>query len=850
MPLASGDKLGPYEILARLGAGGMGEVWKARDTRLDRIVAIKIAQGNFDERFEREARAIAALNHPNICQLYDIGPNYLVMEFVEGSPIAAADSVRRFLDLAAQIADGRAAAHGAGILHRDLKPDNILVTREGRVKILDFGLAKSVSSRPADDATFTMGLTDPGTVVGTVNYMSPEQARGEPNLTSQSDQFSFGLVLYELASGKRAFQRGSAPETMTAIIREDAEPLPGSVPAPLRWVIERLLAKEFAERYDSTRDLYRELKQIRDRLSQGTSAQTPAAAVSTPKRKRGLVLGAGAVACLAAGSVLTLFLIPKPLAGPDLSADKFTALSRAEAEERSPRWSPDGKSIAYTTRVHGLMQVFTKPAGTPDAVQLTKADQNCSSPFWSPDGATVYYISGGSLWSVSAAGGASQRVYEDITAATLHPDGKTLAFDRGRKLWIGSLKGGEAKGLWEGPTNGGLSFSPDGSKLAVDSIGPVMIVPYPSGSPRQLEAGGPVLTAPSWFPDNRHVAVAVRNRDGTVLSIIDAADGTRRTIASAPNGFPEPSVSPEGRRIAYAAGQFGWDILEISIPNGEVQTLVSGGISRTPDWAPSGTHFIFSDATGEGAGIVDRQAGVEGFSRRLGDASGNDPQWSPDGGRFVFYREVDRVSRLMLANAAGGGAVLLDSIQFGTLDGMSWSPDGQWICYLREVAGKQDLVKIRATPGSAPEIVANAKPQTWIDSMPRWSPAGDWIAYPAADGIDLISPDGKSTRNLTSRKFLAYGFSKDGAQFFGVFQNTTGNGAQWQLYSVNVKTDAEKFLAPIDLPASVDRMSGFSIHPDGKRFLTSVAKFPFDIWMLEGFEEPRPKNWLDRLLRR
>ena len=512
MPLSVGDKLGPYEILTRLGAGGMGEVWKARDTRLDRIVAIKISQGNFDERFEREARAIAALNHPNICQLYDVGPNYLVMEFVEGSPIARADGVRKLLDVAVQIADGLAAAHAGGILHRDLKPDNILVTREGRVKILDFGLAKSLTARPADDATLTIGITDPGTVVGTVNYMSPEQARGEVNLTPQSDQFSFGLVLYELATGKRAFQRGSAPETMTAIIREDAEPLPGSVPAPLRWVIERLLAKEPAERYDSTRDLYRELKQIRDRLSQATSAQTPAAAVSTPKRKRGLVLGAGAVACLAAGSALTLFLSPPPVAAPDLSAYKFTALSRAEAEERSPRWSPDGKSIAYTTRVHGVMQVFTKPAGTPDAVQLTKADQNCSSPFWSPDGASVYYISGGSLWSVSAAGGASQKVYEGVTAATLHPDGKTLAFDRGRKLWVGSLKGGEAKELWQGPTNGGLSFSPDGSKLAVDSIGPIMIVPYPSGSPRQLEAGGPVLTAPSWFPDNRHVAVAVRNR--------------------------------------------------------------------------------------------------------------------------------------------------------------------------------------------------------------------------------------------------------------------------------------------------------------------------------------------------
>ena len=341
MPLSVGDKLGPYEILTRLGVGGMGEVWKACDTRLDRIVAVKISQGNFDERFEREARAIAALNHPNICQLYDVGPNYLVMEFVEGSPIAMADNVRKLLDVAVQIADGLAAAHAGGILHRDLKPDNILVTREGRVKVLDFGLAKSLTARPADDATSTIGLTDSGTVVGTVNYMSPEQARGEASLTPQSDQFSFGLVLYELATGKRAFQRGNAPETMTAIIREDAEPLPGNVPAPLRWVIERLLAKEPSERYDSTRDLYRELKQIRTRLSQATSAQTPAAAVSTPKRKRRLVLGAGAVACLTAGSVFAL--LAQPLA---CSCSRLIGLQVYSA-------LPSGGRAAFSSMVAG-----------------------------------------------------------------------------------------------------------------------------------------------------------------------------------------------------------------------------------------------------------------------------------------------------------------------------------------------------------------------------------------------------------------------------------------------------------------------------------------------------------------
>src|SRR6516225_7372314 len=209
MPLSNGARLGPYEILAQIGEGGMGAVYKARDTRLDRIVAVKVSQAAFSERFEREARAVAALNHPNICQLHDVGENYLVMEFIDGAPISAPDSTRKLLDYAVQIADGLSAAHAAGIVHRDLKPANILITGPGsgdpgRVKILDFGLAKSAAddSKP-QDATRTMAITDTGTTVGTIAYMSPEQARGVTKLTAQSDQFSLGLVLYELCAGKR-----------------------------------------------------------------------------------------------------------------------------------------------------------------------------------------------------------------------------------------------------------------------------------------------------------------------------------------------------------------------------------------------------------------------------------------------------------------------------------------------------------------------------------------------------------------------------------------------------------------------------------------------------------------------
>src|ERR1700722_1148332 len=279
MPLDAGTRLGPYEIVAAIGAGGMGEVYKAVDPRLNRTVAIKVSKEQFSQRLEREARAVAALNHPNICQVYDFGADYLVMEFVDGAPVTPVDSNRKLLDIAVQIADGLAAAHGAGIVHRDLKPDNILITREGRVKILDFGLAKRKGIEAAgDDPTRAVAVTQDGMAVGTIAYMSPEQARGQSELTPQSDQFSFGLVLYELATGKRAFQRGSTPEIMTAIIREEFEPLPPTAPAPLRWIVERLLAKNPGERYDSTRDLFRELRQVREHLSQSsTSVAVPVA---------------------------------------------------------------------------------------------------------------------------------------------------------------------------------------------------------------------------------------------------------------------------------------------------------------------------------------------------------------------------------------------------------------------------------------------------------------------------------------------------------------------------------------------------------------------------------------------
>jgi eukaryotic-like serine/threonine-protein kinase len=861
MPLSVGAKLGPYEIIAAIGRGGMGEVWKARDTRLDRIVAIKVSVAQLGERFEREAKAIAALNHSNICQIYDVGPDYIVMEYVEGAPVAPADTPRKLLDMAVQMSDGLAAAHAAGIVHRDLKPDNILITGDGRVKILDFGLAKAAHQEiGADDATRTVSqrgsaLTDPGTTVGTIAYMSPEQARGQTNLTAQSDQFSLGLVLYELAAGKRAFQRATKAETMTAIIREDAEPLPATVPAPLRWVVERLLHKEPAERYDSTRDLHRELRQLRDHFSETASASAiPALANASPRAgsttRRRTLLGIGLAAALAIGAALAALLIrPAPA---DFSAYRFKAIARDEATEKYPVWSPDGKTIAYTADIHGLYQLFTKALDSPETAQLTHAAGTCTNLFWSPDGATIYYISHGGLWSVGASGSTPELVMDNASVAALDPDGKTLVFVRDGKGWTGPLRGGTPREFALPRGNvASMTFAPDGSRLAVIAEESLWILPFPSGAPRSLGIAG---VDPSWFPDSRHILISGGTFNNT-LYVVNSSDGSSRVIYRVSDGLRYPSVSPDGKKIAYSAGASEWDILEITLPDGRVHTLVGGGgVSWEPDWSPSGAHYLFSTfGAGAGGGIVDRSA-ADGLSRRVAEApQGTNtyalgPRWAPDGARFLFVQGPMTREQLTIANASSGRWTVLADTNIENPH--AWSPDGQWVAFLRREGGKQQVVKMKPVAGAAPLVLANASPMAVNYSTMQWSPAGDWIAYPSADGISMISPDGATVRRLTAHNLLAFGFSKDAAQVYGIVRNTTGQGAQWQLYSIDVKTGADKLLAPLDWPASTSNIAGFSLHPDGKRFLTSIAKWPYDIWMLEGFDPPRQKAWLDRLLRR
>src|SRR5262245_36749174 len=284
MTLSPNSSFGPYTILAPLGTGGMGSVYRARDAKLGRELAIKVLPEEFASdrdrlaRFEQEARTASALNHPNIITIFEVGETggapYIAMEVVEGRSLRdllddGKLPLRKTIAIAAQIADALAAAHEKGVVHRDLKPENVMVTKPGHVKLLDFGLAKLAAVEQTEETMRMAGQTRPGTVMGTVGYMSPEQAGGRA-ADFRSDQFSLGAILYEMLTGQRAFQKATSVETLTAILREDPPPIAqtnAEAPAPLRWIVERCLAKPADDRYDSTRDLARDLQRLRDSLS-------------------------------------------------------------------------------------------------------------------------------------------------------------------------------------------------------------------------------------------------------------------------------------------------------------------------------------------------------------------------------------------------------------------------------------------------------------------------------------------------------------------------------------------------------------------------------------------------------
>ena len=600
-----GDRIGPYELLSPIGAGGMGEVWKARDTRLDRTVAVKFSQAAFTDRFQQEARAIAALNHPNIATLHDVGKNYLLLEFVDGEPIMPPGDTRKLLDIAVQIADGLAAAHSAGIINRDLKPGNIPFNKIGRVKTLDFGLAKRTHAAAC---------------------MSPEQPRGL-TVDARSDQFSFGLILYELASGKRAFQRASTPETLAAIIREDADPLPPTLPAPLRWLVERCLNKVPGNRYDSTGDLFRELKNIRERL---TEATTPVAATRPAKSSRFIK---AIPYLLAAALALVISLKSQEPWRADLSKLRFLPFATEEYPEYGAVWSPDARSIAYCAVAGGEYRLMVKNAeGSAPAILARHPFRvgsfiELDNVSWSPDGSRLYYHHRGFPYTVARAGGASQPLVAGakplVRRVMPAPDGSTFAIvesgrDGGKLLFRLSLASSPTANpdmvLMESErATSHTSWAPDASRLLVSEhlgTGFRLWLIHRDGTRRSLFDGdGATCMYHSCLPGNRYAALVTSPSDQGIR-VIDTVSGAITPILPASRPFGSISVSPDGTRLAVTEGRPGTNLTEIPLDGGAAKTFLASSLNHSElSWSPSGDEFVY--VQGESIRVRNRSGTLE-----------------------------------------------------------------------------------------------------------------------------------------------------------------------------------------------------------------------------------------------
>jgi serine/threonine protein kinase len=518
-----GRSLAQYRVTASIGAGGMGEVYRATDTRLGRDVAIKVlpaATAGHPERrqrFEQEARAASALNHPNILTVYDIGETdgvtYIAMELVDGKTLRELLASReplptkRLLDVAAQAAEGLAKAHSAGIVHRDLKPENLMVSKDGYVKILDFGLAKLTEtvSQDASALPTVIGATEPGTVMGTAGYMSPEQASGQP-VDFRSDQFALGAILYEMATGKRAFQRKTGAETLVAIIREEPESLgqlAPKAPAPIRWIVERLLAKDPEERYASTKDLARDLKSVRDHLEYPIG--------------RVLHEAPGWVSDLRVSPDGRLVaFIDHPLRGDNngnvkvVDTDgkvRLTGPFAISGLAWSPRgdevWSSGRDSISATSLSGKTRVVWSAPAGFLQDVAR--------------DGRVLFSVNSSRREIVGYS--AADRVERNLTWLNwsfpkgIASDGKTVLFEEQKVqpqgVYLRKLDGSAAVRVGDG---GAWGFSPDGRwVLNLRREGDndrFALLPTGAGEPNLLPTTGLNCQAATWFPDGRRILIS------------------------------------------------------------------------------------------------------------------------------------------------------------------------------------------------------------------------------------------------------------------------------------------------------------------------------------------------------
>jgi len=727
MPLTSGTKLGPYEIQSPLGAGGMGEVYRAKDTRLDRTVAIKIlpthlsSNPEFKQRFEREARTVSSLNHPHICHLYDVGSQdgteFLVMEFLDGETLA--DRLRRgalplpeLLKIGIEIAEALEIAHRAGIVHRDLKPGNIMLTKAG-TKLMDFGLAKPAAigapgsgSAPLLSAARTMSgpnpvspLTTAGTVVGTIQYMSPEQIEGK-EADARSDIFAFGAVLYEMAVGKRAFEGKSQISVASAILEKDPEPITATkplMPPAFDFLVASCLAKDREERFQSAHDVRLQLKAIwQSPASSSALAPTPA----SRKPRQYLLPLISAVLLLAA---LITFFLSQRANTPALSIRAYIppppqTTFRASGFDAGPVVvSPDGKTLAFSAvDDKGRTNLWLRPLDAQQATMLP-GTEDAASPFWSPDG---HY----------------------------------LAFIADRKLKKISVSGGDAQTLADAASFGGGDWSPDGIILFCQQhFGPISQIPASGGpitSATKLNQGELANVDPSFLPDGKH------------FLYVSFQLGAPSQIKVGTLGQPERDgiVIGPGNRAAFASGHLLFDLaghIQAQPFNprtfklsGDPQTF---GEARTFSVSQNGVLAYHESSAQSELKVFDRSGNLLATPGPL--AIYSDPRFSPDGKSIAVTVKDPRSGNddIWIFPVAGGQPT---RVTFGPDDFWPvWSPDGKQIAYAVIENGKNSTRR-RFLDGSQPEEVLYHD-DAYINGSPvDWSPDGKYLS------LDLETKDG------------------------------------------------------------------------------------------------------------
>jgi Tol biopolymer transport system component len=909
MPLSANARLGPYEIRSTLGAGGMGEVYQAFDTRLNRSVAIKVLSADhaitaeLRARFEREARAIAAFNHPNIVAVYDFGIDsdrqYIVSELVEGSSLRSLlngkpVSLRKLLDIAVQTADGLAAAHAAGFVHRDLKPENIMLTKDGRVKIVDFGLARQDPGPASDpDSTLTFAPngadsgsgTKAGAVLGTPRYMSPEQAVGNP-IDYRSDQFSFGLILYELASGKQAFAKDSSVETMAAIVREEPPSLDENLPPPLRWIIDRCLQKEPDQRYESTRDLYQELRNLRDHLSEAHSSGAVASVVAVRVKRRRWIVPALCAACIFITGVLVYLLKPS---GQDIGSYRYTPFA-TDADDAI--WSPDGKSVAYAARVNGIFQVFLRYLNSRVPVQLTHQKLDTRPFGWSSDRSHLIVgewtqinpmLIHAKLYSVPTVGGDLEFIMEtDCFDCSLSPDGKafvTLAPNKNKAPSIevsgpfgtpmrpytsASLK----SSLEELDASPSLSFSPDGKQILLTIPVPgkspeTWVLPYPPGSEpihqiptlQKFSSSNPASV--SWMPDSRHLVISYPpdNNSASNLWMADTNSNVLMPLTTGTDEQENPAVSPDGKSILYTVFTVRTDVTSISVEDGSTKTLItSGHFDGMATWSVKQARLAWlTNRSGPWEIWVRLADGSERPAVTAADFPGGVEDFessnlSPEGDRLIFAAEgihdlsghEMNSSRLWLASVTGGTPVQLTNVAADSEGDGSWSPDGRQFAYIGGQGSELPLMTVKTSGNATPSML---KKNIEGPYLPDWSPTGNWITYRDSNGWSLISPDGKNLKALGKIETPYLAFSRDGKLLYGIKTGENGgNLSTATLFSIDPVTLKQKVIKELEgdlAPRSfILGNIRFSLAPDGKSFIYPTSSVRGDIWMLTGYRQP------------